>query len=125
MPHASLDSFVGVSASLNANAKVQKAGAAYLHVPKQAPAFERVDSWLLLAFAGMPQMEIPAFSRERIPTRVFEMRDYESHSETKALVKMAMFDEGETELMRELGMNPVAYGSFPCAKTLLGTLRDC
>jgi len=38
------------------------------------------------------------------------MRDYESHSEAKALVKMAMFDEGETELMRELGMNPVAYG---------------
>ena len=38
------------------------------------------------------------------------MRDYESHSEAKALVKVAMFDEGETELMRELGMNPVAYG---------------
>ena len=110
MSHASLDSFVRVSASLNANSKVQKAGVAYLQVPKQSPAFERVDSWLLLAFAGMPQMEIPAFSRDRIPTRVFEMRDYESHSETKALVKMAMFDEGETELMRELGMNPVAYG---------------
>jgi len=110
MSHPSLDSFVHVSASLNADRKVQEAGADYLQVPKQAPAFERVDSWLLLAFASMPQLEIPAFSRDRIPTRVFEMRDYESHSEAKALVKMAMFDEGETELMRELGMNPVAFG---------------
>jgi len=110
MTYPTLDSFVRVSASLNANSKIQKARVAYLQVPQRAPAFERVDSWLLLAFAGMPQMEIPAFSRDRIPTRVFEMRDYESHSEAKALVKMAMFDEGETELMRELGMNPVAYG---------------
>jgi hypothetical protein len=108
--HSSLDSFVRLSATLNADPAVQAAGAAYLQAPKTAPAFERIDSWLLLAFAGMPKLELPAFSRDRVPTRVFEMRDYESHSEAKALSKIAMFNEGEIELMKDLGMNPVFFG---------------
>ena len=110
VPHASLESFVQVSATLRADSTVQSAGASYLQAPKAAPAFERIDTWLLLAFASMPKLELPTFSRDRVPTRVFEMRDYESHSETKALNKMAMFDEGETQLMRDLGMNPVFFG---------------
>jgi len=110
IPHATLDSFVQVSASLNADAAVQKTGADYLNAPKSSPAFERIDSWLLLAFAGLPKMELPAFSRNRTPTRIFEMRDYESHSELKALNKMAMFNDGEIALMKDLGMNPLFYG---------------
>ena len=38
------------------------------------------------------------------------MRDYESHSELKALSKMAMFNDGEVTLMKDLGMSPVFYG---------------
>jgi hypothetical protein len=53
-------------------------------------------------------MEIAAFSKS--PNRVFEMRDYESHSELAALNKMAMFDNGETDLMRDLGMSPLFFG---------------
>lgn len=110
IPHATLDSFVTVSAEINADPTVQKAGAEYLQAPKTAPAFDRIDSWLLLAFKGHPAMTLPVFSKKRVPTRVFEMRDYESHSELKALAKMAMFDEGEAEIMRDLGMSPVFFG---------------
>ena len=108
--HPSLESFVQVSATLNADPAVQAAAAGYLQTPKSAPAFERVDAWLLLAFAGLPKLELPGFARERVPTRVFEMRDYESHSELKALNKMAMFDDGEITVMKDLGMSPVFYG---------------
>ena len=108
--HESLESFVTVSATLNADAAVQMAGAGYLQVPKSGPAFERIDSWLLRAFRGLPRLAVPAFSRRRIPTRVFEMRDYESYSEAKALSKMAMFDDGEIDLMKDLGMAPVLFG---------------
>jgi hypothetical protein len=38
------------------------------------------------------------------------MRDYESHSEERALNKMAMFDDGEIEVMRDLGMAPLFFG---------------
>jgi hypothetical protein len=110
IPHASMESFVTVSASLNADAAVQQAGADYLQAKKAEPAFDRIDSWLLLAFKGMPKLELPPFSKSRTPTRVFEMRDYESHSELKALNKMAMFDDGEIGIMKDLGMSPVFFG---------------
>ena len=110
IPHAALDSFVSVGAALNTDPAVQKAGADYLEVSKAGPAFERIDIWLLLAFKGLPLLELPSFSCSRTPARVFEMRDYESHSELKALNKMAMFDDGEIALMKDLGMNPVFFG---------------
>lgn len=108
--HPTLESFVNVSADLNTDAKIQTAGAAYLNVPKATPAFDRVDTWLLRAFAGFPRTQVPAFSKTKTPTRIFEMRDYESHSEERALSKMAMFDNGEIEVMKDLGMSPVFFG---------------
>jgi hypothetical protein len=110
IPHTSLDSFVNVAADLNRDPAVQKAGGEYLQAKKSDPAFDRIDSWLLLAFEGMPKLQLPAFSKNKIPTRIFEMRDYESHSELKALSKMAMFNEGEIEIMKDLGMSPVFFG---------------
>jgi hypothetical protein len=108
--HPTLESFVSVSADLNTDPTVQKNGAAYLEVKKATPAFERVDSWLLRGFSGMPRLAVPAFSKNKTPTRVFEMRDYESHSELRALSKMAMFNAGEIEVMKDLGMSPVFFG---------------
>ena len=110
IPHTTLDSFAHVGAALPADPAHEREGAAYVHVAKASPAFERIDSWLLVAFAGQPRLELPAFSRARTPSRVFEMRDYESHSEERALNKIAMFDDGEIAVMRDLGMSPVFYG---------------
>ncbi len=110
VPHQSIESFVSVSADLNADPKVQEAGAAYLNVPKAEPAFDRIDTWLYRAFSGKPRMELPAYCTDKVPTRFFEMRDYESHSERAALNKMAMFNSGEISLMKELGMGPLLFG---------------
>lgn len=110
MPHTTLASLVQTTAELNADPIVQSAGRSYLEAKKSSPAFERIDSWLLLAFKGMPKMEVPAFARNRTPGRIYEMRDYESHSELKALSKMKMFNDGEISLMKDLGMSPVFYG---------------
>ena len=107
--YPSLEVFAAATARLSADPEYQKAGAEYLHSPKTNPAFERIDSWLLLAFAGMPRLELPAYSRERKP-RVFELRTYESHSELKALKKVEMFNAGEIDLMREVGLGPIFYG---------------
>jgi hypothetical protein len=118
IPHSSLDSFVAVSAELNADAAVQKAGQEYLQVGKDNAVFTRIDSWLLLAFSGMPKLELPEFSRNRTPTRVFEMRSYESFSEAKALKKMAMFNDGEMGVMRKVGMSPVFFGQALAGRDL-------
>lgn len=108
--HPTLESFAGVAADLNTDTAVQAAGRDYLLTPKANPAYTRVDSWLLRAFAGMPKLVVPAFSKTKVATRIFEMRDYESHSEERALSKMAMFDDGEIEVMRDLGMSPLFFG---------------
>lgn len=110
MPHASLDSVASVTAALNTDPAVLAAGADYLRSPTKAnPAFDRIDSWLLLAFAGLPQLAVPALARKKA-SRIFELRVYESYSELKALNKVAMFNAGEIELMQQLDLSPVFYG---------------
>jgi hypothetical protein len=105
----SLEVFAQATARMSADPEYQKAGAEYLNSPKSNPAFERIDSWLMLAFAGLPKLELPAYCREQKP-RMFEMRTYESHSELKALKKVEMFNSGEIDTMREVGLGPIFYG---------------
>jgi hypothetical protein len=107
--HSSAELVATTSLRLPGNGDYLKAGAKHLGVPKTIPDFERIDSWLLLAFAGMPKVELPAYCRERKP-RLFELRTYESFSEMKALKKVEMFNSGEIEVMREVGLGPIFYG---------------
>jgi hypothetical protein len=109
VPHQSLESFSTAWSKLHADPEYQKTGAGYLQTAKTDPAFDRIDSWLLLAFSGMPRLEVPALTREK-KQRVFEMRTYESHSEVKALKKVQMFNSGEIEVMKEVNLSPVFYG---------------
>jgi hypothetical protein len=107
--YPSLEVFASATARLSADPEYQKAGAEYLASPKSNPAFDRIDSWLMLAFAGLPKLELPAYCREKKP-RMFELRTYESHSELKAIKKVEMFNSGEIDLMREVGLGPIFYG---------------
>jgi hypothetical protein len=109
LPFPSLEAFASLNDRLQADAAHQSAGTEYLQARKANPAFERIDSWLLRAFAGMPKLELPSYSRDQKP-RVFEMRTYESFSEVKALKKIEMFNSGEIEVMRQVGLAPVLYG---------------
>jgi hypothetical protein len=99
-----------VTASINSDPAVRAAGALYLGSPTPAdPAFERIDSWLLLSFSGLPRLAVPALAAAGKP-RIFEMRTYESYSELKALKKVEMFNAGEIALMQQLSLSPVFYG---------------
>jgi hypothetical protein len=108
--HPSLESIAKVNASVNEDPAVLAAGADYLNSPtKENPAFDRIDTWILLPFSGQPKLVVPALAREGKP-RIFEMRTYESFSEAKALKKVAMFNAGEIGVMQELNLSPVFYG---------------
>jgi len=113
----SATSYGMAAAQFGADESYQKAGAEYLGVAKANPAFDRIDSWLLLAFAGLPKLNLPEFSKNKKP-RVFEMRTYESYSESKALKKIEMFNSGEIEVMKEVGLNPIFYGQALVGKDL-------
>ena len=118
MAHRDLASIGAVTASVIRDRAVVDAGADYLSAPtKQNPAFDRIDSWLFLAFEGMPRLTVPAMTRGNQP-RVFELRTYESFSELKALKKIDMFNAGEIPLMQSVGMSPVFYGQALAGRDL-------
>ena len=117
IPYPSQNAVAEAANQPAADSQLQKAGAEYLQSPKDHPAFERIDSWLMLAFAGMPRLELAAYSRDKKP-RMFELRTYESHSEVKALKKVEMFNSGEIETMRQVGLAPVFYGQALIGKNL-------
>lgn len=109
VPYPSLEVFASVPGKLRADPEYMEAGAEYLQTPKDTPAYVRIDTWLLRAFAGIPKLELPAYSREK-KDRIFELRTYESYSEVKAQKKIDMFNDGEIEIMREAGMGPIFFG---------------
>jgi len=109
IPYPSLESFAACGGRLYSDPEYRSAGAEYLQSAKASPAFERIDSWLTVAFAGMPRLELPAYCREK-KARMFELRTYESHSELKAIKKVDMFNQGEIDLMREVDLGQVFYG---------------
>jgi hypothetical protein len=110
IPHATLESVGRVTASLHADpAVVAAAGEYFTATTKEHPAYDRLDTWLLLAFAGMPRLVVPALAA-RGQARIFELRVYESLNEAKALKKIAMFNAGEITLMQSLNLSPVFYG---------------
>jgi hypothetical protein len=109
MVYPSIESYATATFRLNTDPAYLKAGAEYLQSPKSNPAFERIDSWLMLAFAGLPRLELPAYCRAK-KARIFEIRIYESFSEVKALKKVEMFNAGEIDAMRETGLGPIFFG---------------
>jgi len=109
IPYPGLDRFLEVPARLAADARYLEAGANYLNTPKSDPAYARIDSSLLTAFSGMPRLEVPAGVKGQ-PSRVFELRIYESHNELKGNKKVEMFDRGEIDVMREVELGPVFFG---------------
>lgn len=114
IPFKSLDAFGQLNANLAEDAAFQATTKSYFDRPLKDPVFQRVESRLLKAFESMPVLEQPEFSRQK-SDRMFELRLYESHTEDHARRKVRMFNEGETQLMRDVKMGPVFFG-----ETLVG-----
>ena len=108
-PHASLESAVTIHDRVTADPEYLKAGAAFINAPATEPAYERVESFLLAAFSGLPKLELPPGTAENQP-RIFELRTYESHSKKANRAKIGMFNSGEIAIFRRAGLRPVFFG---------------
>ncbi|MDD4869614.1 MAG: NIPSNAP family protein [Kiritimatiellae bacterium] len=109
IPFPTMDTFANLSPKLLSDSEYQKASEEMLNQPKTDPAYTRIESRFYKAFTGMPVIEMPAQTAKKEP-RMFEMRIYESHNEERAAMKRDMFNTGEIQLMRDIGMAPVYYG---------------
>ena len=107
LPHKSLESVVTLTNRIQDDWAWGSATAdAILMAPKDDPAYERFESSLLLAFDGMPKLEVPSDK----DTRVVQLRIYESHTIERHIMKVAMFNNGEIDIFRKTGMDPVFFG---------------
>jgi hypothetical protein len=109
IPFPTMEAFVNLSPKLLSDSEYQKASEEMLSQPKTDPAYIRIESRFYKAFTGMPVIEMPPQTAKKEP-RMFEMRMYESHNEERAAMKRDMFNTGEIQLMRDIGMAPVFYG---------------
>ncbi len=114
IPYSSWDNFTTVQDKLANDPLYLQAGDAYLNAPASDPAYDRIDSSLLKAFAHAPKIQVP----EKKP-RIFELRRYENATDGASKKKLEMFnDAGEIDIFKRLGFKPVFFG-----ETLIGELR--
>lgn len=107
LPHRSPESFVRMVDRLAEDDALADAGEAILESPRSDPAYLRYESSLMLAFDGVPRVEVPT----RAESRLMQLRIYESHNTERAIRKIHMFNEGgELTIFRRTGMNPVFFG---------------
>lgn len=117
IPCDSMETFATIPDRLASDADYQKAGAEFLNATKSDPAYERYESSLLVAFDGMKQIAVPPEDKK---PNLFELRTYMSPGDERGLNKVKMFNSGEIETMKKVGLAPVFYG-----RKLVGSKMPC
>ena len=110
LPHKDIESVATLGERLAADEGYRTAGKAHHERPSSNPAYVRIASQLMRAFSGMPALEKPS-GDAAAPSRVFELRTYESHSKQAHNKKVEMFNTGEIAIFRRTGLTPVFFGS--------------
>ncbi len=113
VPGPTTDDLAKLDVTLAADQNFLERAAPFWNAAAAAPAFERVESWLLEAFAGWRRITPPAETRAK---RIFQLRTYESPSNGEHVRKVEMFHSGEFEIFLKAGFHPVFFGD-----TLVGS----
>jgi hypothetical protein len=102
--------FAAAREALEADAEYMQATADYRTAKRESPAYDRIDSSLMLAFNAAPKITPPAQK-----PRVLELRTYENHNDDRARAKVDMFNDGEINIFPKCGFENVFFG-----ETLVG-----
>lgn len=102
--------FIAAREAIEADADYMKSAANFRTAKRESPAYDRIDSSLMLAFSGSPKITPPAQK-----ARVLELRTYENHNDDRARAKVDMFNDGECNIFPKCGFENVFFG-----ETLVG-----
>jgi len=118
LPHPGPESVAALGGRIRNDAEYQRAATAYRSLPAADPPYVRRASSLMAAFDSVPAVEVPT-GPLAAPSRVFELRTYESHNENAGLKKIEMFEKGgEVAIFRRVGLAPVFFGRDLIGPTL-------
>lgn len=120
LAHPDADSVLTLGARLEGDAEYRRAAGGFLGLPATDPPYVRLESTLMAAFETVPRIEVPT-GPLAVPSRIFELRTYESHNRTAGARKIDMFEAGgEIGIFRRLGMAPVFFGRNLVGRRLPG-----
>jgi NIPSNAP len=109
LPSNNLETLVGAELRLRQDEQFLAAAAPFWNAPESSPPFTRVESTLLIAFEGWPQVVVPPPTAQN-GKRVFQLRSYESATNRDHVRKLEMFHSGEFDFFRKAGFWQVFYG---------------
>src|SRR6202789_2753428 len=109
MPCSKLETLVTAELLLAEDETFMKAAEPFWNAPATAPAFQRIESSLHVAFGGWPKLTPPPAPAEH-KKRIFQLRTYESPSNQAHVRRVEMFHQGEFEIFRSAGFGQVFYG---------------
>lgn len=108
-PLKSLDQLAKFSQTLAKDKTYQADGKSYTESAFKEPAYQKFETIIMEAFVGAEQHRKPNLTAP-MSQRVYELRSYESPSETRHLNKVDMFTKGdEIGIFNKLGFNPVFF----------------
>jgi len=110
IPFSSMSQFITLEEELSKDKNYLASGKQYIDASYEQPPYVRIESILLKAFEDMPVMKASKLNGLR-SNRVYELRSYESATESYFKNKVEMFNAGgEVKLFDQLGFNAVFFG---------------
>lgn len=115
IPSNSVEALAELDLRLAEDSEFLRAADRFWNATSTAPAFQRVEVSLLIAFQGWPKLTPPAGVATKAK-RIFQLRTYESPSNGEHVRKVEMFHAGEFDIFKAAGLRPVFFGD-----TLIGS----
>lgn len=110
VPYQSFDAFLQLPAQLSADNLYKTAAADYLNADYKNPPYKRMETIILTAFPMATQLTLPALKAPKAE-HIYELRSYESPTETYHISKVKMFNEGgEVDIFKTINANAIFYG---------------
>jgi hypothetical protein len=109
IPTTSAEALLDANARLEGDAEYLEAAEQFLNAPAKEPAYERLESSVMVALDAQPKLMIPPPTASHGP-RVFELRTYESASALDHQRKVEQMNKGEVQIFHEAGFWTVFFG---------------
>jgi hypothetical protein len=103
--HADASGVAQLASQLAADQEYLANSSEHLSGPKETAVYDRIETSVLAAIPGVPSLVMP----KRTP-RLFNLRIYESFNTASLQKKIEMFERGELDIFRRVGLTPVLFG---------------
>jgi len=111
IPYSSFNHFSKVTKLVALDKNYLNAGDKYINALYNEAPYIRKEIMFLNSFSTVPILQKPNL-KGSVNEKVYELRSYESATESLHQKKVKMFNEGgETEIFSRLQFNPIFYGS--------------